>query len=173
MLKRYQAAIDLRANALIINGESCRFLDEHELPDSAKEFEAGEDDPQAASRKQADAAASSGAGGQSTSGPSGSAGQSGGGFPGSGQSLGSGASQPLPPVTAPPRASAATSSNATSSSEAASVTPTSGAPAARSFPAESIKVLQDLGASEARAKALLEAAGGNVEVAAGLLFAGN
>lgn len=173
MLKRYQAAIDLRANALIINGESCRFLDEHELPDSAKEFEAGEDDPQAAARKQADAATSSGAGGQSTSGPSGSDGQSSGGFPGSGQSLGSTSSQPQPPVTTPARAPTATSAGAASSGGASSGAPTSAAPAARSFPAESIKVLQDLGASEARAKALLEAAGGNVEVAAGLLFAGN
>lgn len=32
MLKRYQACIDLEANALRIQGRSVRFLDEHELP---------------------------------------------------------------------------------------------------------------------------------------------
>ncbi|KAE8232159.1 hypothetical protein CF326_g2809 [Tilletia indica] len=36
MLKRFQATIDLASNALIIQGKRVRFLDEHELPDSAR-----------------------------------------------------------------------------------------------------------------------------------------
>lgn len=37
MLKRHQASIDLKKDALIINGTEIRFLSEHELPSSAKE----------------------------------------------------------------------------------------------------------------------------------------
>lgn len=37
MLKRHQASIDLKKDALIINGTEIRFLSEHELPTSAKE----------------------------------------------------------------------------------------------------------------------------------------
>ncbi|KAK0533642.1 DNA damage-inducible protein 1 [Tilletia horrida] len=36
MLKRFQATIDLASNALVIQGKRVRFLDEHELPESAK-----------------------------------------------------------------------------------------------------------------------------------------
>ncbi|KAK0544065.1 DNA damage-inducible protein 1 [Tilletia horrida] len=36
MLKRFQATIDLAANELVIQGKRVRFLDEHELPDSAR-----------------------------------------------------------------------------------------------------------------------------------------
>ena len=37
MLKRHQACIDLKKDALIINGTEIRFLSEHELPNSAKD----------------------------------------------------------------------------------------------------------------------------------------
>ncbi|KAG0151518.1 hypothetical protein CROQUDRAFT_36479 [Cronartium quercuum f. sp. fusiforme G11] len=37
MLKRHQAIIDLSKNALIIQGRELRFLNEHELPESAKD----------------------------------------------------------------------------------------------------------------------------------------
>lgn len=37
MLKRHQATIDLSKNALIIQGRELRFLNEHELPDSARD----------------------------------------------------------------------------------------------------------------------------------------
>jgi DNA damage-inducible protein 1 len=36
VLKRHQAIIDLKANCLIINGESIPFLAEHELPENAQ-----------------------------------------------------------------------------------------------------------------------------------------
>lgn len=36
MLRRFQASIDLGKNALIIQGRSLRFLDEHELPPHAR-----------------------------------------------------------------------------------------------------------------------------------------
>ncbi|CAH7673616.1 hypothetical protein PPACK8108_LOCUS8498 [Phakopsora pachyrhizi] len=39
MLKRHQASIDLSKNALIIQGREIRFLNEHELPDQAREEE--------------------------------------------------------------------------------------------------------------------------------------
>lgn len=183
MLKRYQASIDLGKNALIINGEHCRFLDEHELPASAKEFENPEED-EAQARSNADSAAQSGAAGQSIAGGAGgqkaptSSSSSAGGFPGAGQSVGSssGASQ----RTAPSLSSPATTSSAQAQGPAQAQTtrrpPQQAQPTnrgTRTFPQESIKALTDLGASEAQAKALLEAAGGNVEVAAGLLFQGN
>ncbi|GBB84129.1 hypothetical protein RclHR1_10770005 [Rhizophagus clarus] len=42
MLKRHQACIDLRKNALVINDKEIRFLAEHELPESARMDEMGE-----------------------------------------------------------------------------------------------------------------------------------
>ncbi|PWN89691.1 hypothetical protein FA10DRAFT_268215 [Acaromyces ingoldii] len=42
--------------------------------------------------------------------------------------------------------------------------------AGKAWPAASMQTLRDLGATDAQAKALLDAAGGNVEVAASLLF---
>jgi len=44
MLKRHQACIDLRKNALVINDKEIRFLAEHELPESARMDEMGEND---------------------------------------------------------------------------------------------------------------------------------
>ncbi|CAO1615425.1 unnamed protein product [Sympodiomycopsis kandeliae] len=170
MLKRYQASIDLRENALIINGEKCRFLDEHELPASAKEFSAPEGE-EAQARSNADSAAQSGVGGQSIgSAPT--------GFPGSGQALGGDTSSS---ASAPkPTPAASTATTATSALRPAPATSATGphrqpqqARGQRTFPPESIKALTDLGASESQARSLLEAAGGNVEVAAGLLFQGN
>lgn len=168
MLKRYQASIDLGANALIINGERSRFLDEHELPDSAKEL--GGDEDEVSTRSKADAAASTSVGqvGGQTLSPPGSS-----NFPGSGQKLIGPTAQAA--LSAAP--SAATTPQMTVSSDV-NTEPTSSSAAAASsgcpetFPPASIKALQDLGASKVQARALLEAAGGNVEVAAGLLFHG-
>lgn len=169
MLKRYQASIDLRENALIINGERCRFLDEHELPNSAKDFEEPEDEGSAGG------APSSGApSGQTLSAdPRATAGSgtSRSHFPGSGQSLAGSASATSQTSTAPPAPrAAAPSSAAPSNPPQQQQQPSRGG---RVFPAESIKALTDLGATEVQARSLLEAAGGNVEVAAGLLFQGN
>ncbi|CAD6891895.1 unnamed protein product [Tilletia controversa] len=44
MLKRFQATIDLASNALVIQGKRVRFLDEHELPESARMEEAPVDE---------------------------------------------------------------------------------------------------------------------------------
>ena len=163
MLKRFQANIDLKANALIINGEHCRFLDEHELPASAREFEEP-DDAQGEAKAKADSAAQSGAAGQSLGGGSSAGSATKGGFPGSGQSLGGATSS---------TAQSASASTQPPSSSAGSAGADPPRQAGRTFPQESIKALTDLGASEIQAKSLLEAAGGNVEVAAGLLFQGN
>ncbi|CAO1636223.1 unnamed protein product [Parajaminaea phylloscopi] len=188
MLKRYQASIDLSANALIINGEHCRFLDEHELPESAKEL--GGEDEEAEARSKADAAASSAAGqmGGQTLGSAASLGNtrpsaSGAGpFPGSGQTIaerapGQGASHAAPPVSSQHQQQNTRSDVDTPMAPPSSETAPSSVPAGadggrRTFPPASMKALQDLGASESQARALLEAAGGNVEVAAGLLFHG-
>lgn len=170
MLKRYQASIDLSANALIINGEKCRFLNEHELPDSAKEL--GGEDEEMEARSKADAAAAATGGGQQggqTGAPPSGASAGGTHFPGSGQTLthstpqqpsagASTAAESAPGRTPDPQASLQSTASANASS--------------RQYPAASMKALQDLGASESQARALLEAAGGNVEVAAGLLFHG-
>lgn len=169
MLKRYQANIDLKANALVINGESLRFLDEHELPSSAKELGAPEEDEaEAASRSKADAASSSGLGGQSAS--SSMAASKGPGFPGAGQILNPEPSSSNPRPSAP--VSSAPSAASGSGPSASAPAPTAPQPSSRTFPPEAIDSLVNLGASRVQAQALLEAAGGNVEVAAGLLFHG-
>lgn len=181
MLKRYQACIDLTANALVVNGVQCRFLDEHELP-AGHDGDDGEGAPgaeggEASARSGADAAsaaATGGAGGQSASSSSG-----GSTFPGSGQSLGAttaggagaASSTSSTPSTNPPTGRPAAPSSNSQQSDSISMPPPSSRPS-RTFPAASMKALQDLGATEVQARALLEASGGNVEVAAGLLFHG-
>ena len=167
MLKRYQATIDLGKNALVINGEQIRFLDEHELPSEASaEYEVDQEGtvkvkegagPLGAASANANAAAAAAAS-VATVAPK---------FPGSGQAVGA-------------------SSGADASSEhfashgwsfshptttASGTPPATAAPAPSSqWPAASIKALTDLGASSTQARSLLDAAEGNVEVAASLLF---
>jgi DNA damage-inducible protein 1 len=168
MLKRHACVLDMAKNALIVHGKSIRFLDEHELPASARgEGEEEEDasnvsDPttsQKVDSANANAAARAGAGQT---------------FPGSGQTLNSaGAGQPNSGFTGmswnhPSRSQASQSSvigTSPSSATASSAPPTS-----KTWPLESIQALRDLGATEGQAKSFLDAAGGNVEVAASLLF---
>ena len=45
MLRRFQASIDLGKNALVIQGRSLRFLNEHELPAHARLLQSGTDNP--------------------------------------------------------------------------------------------------------------------------------
>lgn len=162
MLKRHACVLDMAKNALIVHGKSIRFLDEHELPAAARmegdeEEEQGQQDSSGLATDTANANAAARAG----------AGQS---FPGAGHALGgpstSGGSAPAPgfsgmswnhPPSQQPNPSAAPSS---------APQPTT----PKAWPPASIQALQDLGASEAQAKAFLDAAGGNVEVAASLLF---
>lgn len=149
MLKRYQANLDLAQNALVIQGERIRFLDEHELPQEAKaEYQVDENGNPAPKPPTAPAATA-------VAGPSNAAPAP---QPPARESHGFSFSHPKP-------ASAATTTTAT-----AAATATATATTQSKWPEESIKALLDLGASRAQAIGFLDAAGGNVEVAASLLF---
>lgn len=185
MLKRHACVLDMAKNALVVHGRNIRFLDEHELPASAR-MDGAEDEPEggtegggapatghAADTANANSAAAAARGGQS--------------FPGSGHTLSSGgpasdssaaaggraavpetgsAPRPVPASTGMswnhPAEPAATRQDADGSS--------GGTAGAKAWPSESIAALKDLGATEAQARSFLDAAGGNVEVAASLLF---
>ncbi|GAA6029986.1 hypothetical protein JCM8097_009202 [Rhodosporidiobolus ruineniae] len=196
MLKRYQCSIDLKKNALIIQEREIPFLPEHEIPKSKyeEEFELdAEGNPvpkgtAAGTISSATSAVSSNpaaASSSSSAGPSTS-------FPGSGRALGTSPSSAPP---APKRVKSSDGSSSSASSLAASVAAalaasrsSSATPAASSAPApaqqppaaapapaygeEQIQALIGLGADRAMAIRLLEATGGNAEVAASLLFSG-
>lgn len=176
MLKRHACVLDMAKNCLVVHGKSIRFLDEHELPASARmEGEENEEQGQGSSSSSsttpighgidaanANAAARAGAGqlfpgsGQSLRGGPPSANDNGAGFTGMSwehpaSSSSSSSGQPTQRSTTNPTLALTTTST-------------------KSWPPESIQALRDLGASEIQAKALLDAAGGNVEVAASLLF---
>lgn len=174
MLKRHSCLIDLAKNALVVHGRSIRFLDEHELPPSARGE--GLDDEEEA---QAEAAGRSGhAIDSANANAAASAGKAGQSFPGQGQTLASSsapnqtAGQPLAGMSWDHNASQNMKSEAVSSNpQAISSGPASSSPqSTKSWPAASIQAMKDLGASDVQAKAFLDAAGGNVEVAASLLF---
>ncbi|SPO22338.1 related to DNA-damage inducible protein 2 [Ustilago trichophora] len=198
MLKRYQATIDLSKNALVINGEEIRFLDEHELPaEASAEYEL---DEQGNPRPVAKDAKQQGQGGATTSAlgaasanANAAAAVSAGGagkFPGAGQAIGNPSANSTGGQASqghfeshgwsfshPNAAQGGSSSGGTGRSAQAPAPAPAPAPAAaasggsaKSWPAESIKALTDLGASQAQAISLLHAAEGNVEVAASLLF---
>ncbi|CDR88058.1 related to DNA-damage inducible protein 2 [Sporisorium scitamineum] len=179
MLKRYQATIDLSKNALVINGEQIRFLDEHELPAEANaEYELDEEgnprpvkkadgagaraSTSALGAASANANAAAAAASAATTPPK---------FPGAGQAIGtSNADQPQ-------RASrehfdshgwSFSHPNTPANTSTLSAAPSAGG--ASKWPVASIKALTDLGASSQQASSLLDAANGNVEVAASLLF---
>ncbi|BGP37231.1 DNA damage-inducible protein 1 [Rhodotorula kratochvilovae] len=174
MLRRHQCCIDLRENALIIQDRKIPFLAEHQLPKgSAEEFELDADGnpvpvgslnaaslSNAAAAQASAAASSSSNASASTSAP----------FPGSGRSLGSS------PNSAPPAAKRVKSGSPPLASTSSSSAPAPSAPAAAAAPPgvseEAIESLVSLGADRATAVRLLEAAGGNAEVAASLLFSG-
>ncbi|GAA6015574.1 hypothetical protein JCM10207_008132 [Rhodosporidiobolus poonsookiae] len=164
MLKRYQCSIDLKQNALIIQDRQIPFLSEHEIPKSS--YEDVELDAQgnpvpagtaASTLSSATSAVSSNPAAQ-TSSASASSSSASKPFPGSGRALGSSpAGTPDPKrqkSTEPPAAAAASSSSS----------------AGPAFSEESIAALVNLGADRNTAIRLLEAAGGNAEVAASLLF---
>ncbi|PSR81030.1 hypothetical protein PHLCEN_2v6561 [Hermanssonia centrifuga] len=140
MLKAHQACIDLEKNVLRIQGREVRFLAEHELPDKARDFNDGKPGPD-------DLAASTSESG-SQAGPSSSQAPR-QPFPGAGHTLGS---APLP-------------------GQGRGVPAAGAGPAQQSkFPEEHVKTLMDLGVSREVAISTLEAAGGNLDVAASLLF---
>ncbi|KAF9429770.1 DNA damage-inducible protein 1 [Podila epigama] len=142
MLKRHQASIDLKKNALIINGTEVRFLSEHELPASAKESSelTPEELASIGHKPPAPSAAAATASSTSTS------------------SAPVGAPSTLAPTTAPSVAAASAAPH-----PAPAATPSQYSPA-------DIKTLTDLGASPTEALNALQAAEGNVELAANILF---
>ncbi|KAG8926531.1 DNA damage-inducible protein 1 [Tulasnella sp. 418] len=143
MLKAHQACIDLEKNVLRIQGREVQFLPEHELPRRGPEAPSELQNPS----------------GPSTSGPSTSSAQPPSQqqqqpqqpqpqhFPGSGHTLGS-----------------------VSGSSQARQTPPTRPPASSEFPEDHIKMLINFGATREEAIELLRQVGGNVEVAASMLF---
>lgn len=182
MLKRHACVLDMANNQLVVHGQTIRFLDEHELPESARMADAGEEDeggapgggsnegltfsapprtigavpgpgPHEAATANANAAARAATAGA----PSRDMGGMSWNHPSSAMQ------------TPTPSASAAAPAPAPASSASARPAAASAA-GSKAWPAASLQTLKDLGATEAQAKALLDAAGGNVEVAASLLF---
>jgi DNA damage-inducible protein 1 len=142
--KRHQCNIDLSTNTLRINNTEVPFLAEHELPEKARRMGQPEED-----------AATSGA----VAGPSSTPAKT--EFPGSGQSLGAKPAGSVPAPAAPAKAAAA------------------------QFPETHIETvsyhghvpvskadiqLTSFGVTREQAIQLLEAAGGNVDVAASMMF---
>ena len=149
MLKAHQACIDLQKNVLRIQGREVSFLPEHELPDKARVFEG-----EAEAGVGADPALASGSGPSAASSSSRPAPPT--PFPGSGNTLGAspapaGAGRGAPPAAARPP-------------------PAATAQGAGAYPEADISTLMGLGATREIAIASLDAAGGNLDVAASLLF---
>lgn len=142
MLKRHQASIDLAKDKLVIQGVEIPFLGEAEIP---KDFEeALEEEPTL-----------KGPGGTTIGGRSGAI------------------SQPGAASGAPGPSSSAPAQSATPAAAAAAATaPSPAASGQRQFPNESIEQLMQLGFPRDAAIRALEATGGNLEFAAGLLFQG-
>jgi len=142
MLKAHQACIDLEKGVLRIQGREVKFLAEHELPEKARVFETGND--------QESGSQPSGSG---SSNPPTSAGQTqGSSFPGQGNTLG-----------APPKAQ-------TERPQSQAQQPRTQQPPASKYPESSIKLLMDLGVTREVAIQSLDVSGGNVDMAASLLF---
>lgn len=167
MLKRYQASIDLSQNALVINGSSIRFLDEHQLPaEASAEYELDEhgnpkpvsQPPPTSTLGQASANANAAAAANATK------------FPGTGSSLANPPAQPAPNRQLSDSHGWSFSHPPASAQAAAQPTAAPPQSASSKWPASSIQSIVDLGASHTQAVALLDAANGNVEVAASLLF---
>lgn len=173
MLRRFQACIDLRKNCLVVGDQEIRFLDEHELPPQARAEARGEfpeapelpdpsdpSNPSTAAHADGFASAPTSAPAPAPAGPAGAS-DSSTSFPGQGRALGTSSAASTPAV------SSSASSAAQSASQAGSRAAAGSGP---SFPPTAINALKDLGASDAQATQLLQASGGNVEVAASLLF---
>jgi len=143
MLKAHQACIDLEKGVLRIQGREVKFLAEHELPEKARVFELG--------HGQESGSQPSGSG---SSNPSTSTGQSqGSSFPGHGNKLG------VPPKTQAERSQPQPQQPQTQQQ-----------PSTSRYPESSITALMDLGATRELAIQYLDASGGNIDMAASLLF---
>ena len=159
MLKRFQAVIDLKQNKLVFgDGNEVEFLGEADIPKYMEE--AMQNEPTISGPNGTEIGAQSGTvkpAGTSSAAASSSK-NTNGSFGGQGRTLGSAAGSKAPATNAP----------VASSTPAAS----GGAPAQPSFPKEDIDQLVSLGFSRQQAIQALDACGGNVEYAAGLLFQG-
>lgn len=142
MLKRHQASIDLARDKLVIQGVEVPFLGEADIPKDVEE--ALEEEPTV-----------SGPGGTTIGGRSGAVSQ---------PEAGSGVSGPSASASQP-RASPAAPAQARPPATAAAP-----GPAQSGFPEEAIDQLMQLGFPRQAAVHALQATGGNVELAAGLLF---
>ena len=136
MLKAHQACIDLEKSVLRIQGREVGFLPEHELPEKARSFQAGEE--------------------QLAAGP------------------GAGPSQPppqsQPPVPFPGAGHTLGAAPAPTAGAGRGAGPAPGQQAGSRHPESAIATLIGLGATREIAIASLDAAGGNLDVAASLLF---
>ncbi|KZO98055.1 hypothetical protein CALVIDRAFT_52695 [Calocera viscosa TUFC12733] len=151
MLKAHQAIIDLEKNVLRIQGREVPFLPEHELPEHARNNYAPDDLVDAPSS------------GPGAAGPSGSAGATQAQhFPGGGNRLGA------PPSRAPGRNTPTVGGGQRLGGPAAPRP--AQAQAQGQHPESSISTLTEMGVSREEAVRLLDMAGGNLEVAASMLF---
>ncbi|TFY75761.1 hypothetical protein EWM64_g8251 [Hericium alpestre] len=143
MLKAHQACIDLEKGVLRIQGREVKFLAEHELPDKARAFDAGVPEQEIGGPTAGPSSTGPSGTGASAAGPS----QPSQPFPGSGHTLGSSPTSGLGRGRgAPPNPGGTTHSE------------------------EAITTLMGLGATRELAISTLDAAGGNLDVAASLLF---
>ena len=155
MLKRFQALIDLKRNKLVFgDGNEVAFLGEADIPKYLEEAQASE--PAIAGPNGTEIGAQTGtvkpAGTSAAATSSSAASKVNGVFKGQGQTLGSSSKAPV--------------------QNGANAAPSPASRPAPSHPKEAIEQLQSLGFSREQAIAALDACGGNVEYAAGLLFQG-
>ncbi|KAF9205858.1 DNA damage-inducible protein 1 [Haplosporangium sp. Z 27] len=152
MLKRHQASIDLKKDCLIINDTEIRFLSEHELPGNAKENPELTPEELAAIGKSAAEQVPSSSASASTS----STAQLG--------SSNSGTSSIPTPTGVPQPAANPVPVQPLNPTVAPAAAPAGG------HSESDIQTLMSLGATRPVAIAALDAAGGNVDTAAGFLF---
>ena len=140
MLKAHQACIDLAKNSLIIQGQEVPFLPEHKLPDKARDASIPINEPNSPLSPRTGPGGASGFSGPSRS-------EGGSVFPGGGNTLGR-----APGTSNPPQPRQETR------------------PSRSTYPESDIRTLIELGVTREAAISALDAAHGNMDVAASLLF---
>ncbi|KAI9884347.1 MAG: Nucleolar GTP-binding protein 1 [Watsoniomyces obsoletus] len=175
MLKRHQACIDLRRGQLIIQDDEVPFLGEADIPKEQQEIM--EEEPTVEGPGGAKMGGRSGAVLQAagstpaaTFAPVVPGGGSGGGQASSSSTGGASHSGPGPAPSAAPTPQQAAMATTTTTSHGGGGAGVGGGGNPRSHSPEAIEQLQMLGFSREEAVAALDATGGNVDYAAGLLF---